>query len=115
MLELLELKEDDRILDIGCGSDWSTALLAQTAKSGFVTGVELVPELLDLARSNLEKYHFANIKLQDSWRGSRYSRADVRQNPGICRRRRTSFRTDPTAESRRYHGDSHPEQHGCDF
>jgi protein-L-isoaspartate(D-aspartate) O-methyltransferase len=64
MLELLELEESDRILDIGCGSGWSTALLAQTAKSGFVTGVELVPELLDLARSNLEKYQFANIKLQ---------------------------------------------------
>ena len=64
MLELLELEQSDRILDIGCGSGWSTALLAQTARSGFVTGVELVPELLDLARRNLEKYRFANTKLQ---------------------------------------------------
>ncbi|MBQ0747433.1 MAG: methyltransferase domain-containing protein [Marinobacter sp.] len=64
MLERLELEENDRILDIGCGSGWSTALLAQTARSGFVTGVELVPELLDLARRNLEKYRFANTKLQ---------------------------------------------------
>ncbi|WP_417544262.1 protein-L-isoaspartate O-methyltransferase family protein [Marinobacter sp.] len=64
MLELLGLGESDHILDIGCGSGWSTALLAQTAKSGFVTGVELVPELLELARSNLEKYQFANIKLE---------------------------------------------------
>ncbi|OEY67236.1 protein-L-isoaspartate(D-aspartate) O-methyltransferase [Marinobacter sp. X15-166B] len=64
MLELLELEESDRILDIGCGSGWSTALLAQTARSGFVTGVERVPGLLALARSNLEKYPFTNIKLQ---------------------------------------------------
>ncbi|WP_072797024.1 protein-L-isoaspartate O-methyltransferase [Marinobacter antarcticus] len=64
MLELLQLEESDRILDIGCGSGWSTALLAQTAKSGFVTGVERVPELLELARSNLKKYQFDNIELQ---------------------------------------------------
>ncbi|WP_144822007.1 protein-L-isoaspartate O-methyltransferase [Marinobacter piscensis] len=64
MLELLQLKENDRILDIGCGSGWSTALLAQVAKSGSVTGVELVPELLELARHNLDKYSFTNIRLE---------------------------------------------------
>jgi len=64
MLELLQLEESDRILDVGCGSGWSTALLAQTAKSGFVTGVELVPELLELARDNLEKYPLTNIRLE---------------------------------------------------
>ncbi|MEH6356346.1 MAG: protein-L-isoaspartate O-methyltransferase [Marinobacter sp.] len=64
VLELLELERSDHVLDIGCGSGWSTALLAQVVKTGSVTGVELVPELLELARSNLKKYHFANIKLQ---------------------------------------------------
>jgi protein-L-isoaspartate(D-aspartate) O-methyltransferase len=64
MLELLELKESDTVLDIGCGSGWTTALLARTAGSGFVTGVERIPQLLDLARSNLGKYRFDNIKLQ---------------------------------------------------
>ena len=64
MLEHLKLKASDNILDIGCGSGWSTALLAETVKSGFVTGVELVPELLEQARRNLEKYNFANVKLQ---------------------------------------------------
>lgn len=64
MLELLELKESDTVLDIGCGSGWTTALLARTAGSGFVTGIERIPQLLDLAQSNLKKYHFANIKLK---------------------------------------------------
>ncbi len=64
MLELLEIKESDCVLDIGCGSGWSTALLAQTARSGFVTRIEHVPELLDLACSNLKKYHFANVRFQ---------------------------------------------------
>lgn len=64
MLELLQLKEDDTVLDIGCGSGWSTALLAQSVKSGFVTALERIPKLLDFARSNLKKYNFHNIHLE---------------------------------------------------
>lgn len=64
MLELLELSEEDTVLDIGCGSGWTTALLAQAAKSGSVTAVERVPELLEFAGENLKKYHFKNIALQ---------------------------------------------------
>jgi len=64
MLELLELGEEDIILDIGCGSGWTTALLAQAAKRGTVTAVERVPELLEFAAANLKKYHFKNIALQ---------------------------------------------------
>jgi len=64
MLELLELREEDTVLDIGCGSGWTTALLAHAAKSGFVTGVERLPQLLDFARENLAKYDFSNIRLQ---------------------------------------------------
>jgi len=64
MLELLELGEEDIILDIGCGSGWTTALLARAAKRGTVTAVERVPELLEFAAANLKKYHFKNIALQ---------------------------------------------------
>ena len=64
MLELLELRRDDTVLDIGCGSGWTTALLAHAARSGFVTGVERIPQLLDFARENLAKYAFENIDLQ---------------------------------------------------
>ena len=64
MLELLELKEEDTVLDIGCGSGWTTALLAHAARSGFVTGLERIEHLLDFARENLEKYDFKNIRLE---------------------------------------------------
>jgi protein-L-isoaspartate(D-aspartate) O-methyltransferase len=64
MLELLELKEDDTVLDIGCGSGWTTALLAHAARSGFVTGIDRIPQLIDFARGNLAKYRFKNIRLQ---------------------------------------------------
>lgn len=64
MMELLELKEEDTVLDIGCGSGWTTALLAHAVRSGFVTGLERIEHLLDFARENLAKYDFKNIRLE---------------------------------------------------
>ncbi|MGB6019259.1 MAG: protein-L-isoaspartate(D-aspartate) O-methyltransferase [Sulfurimonadaceae bacterium] len=64
MLELLELQEEDTVLDIGCGSGWTTALLAHAVKSGSVTAIERIPQLLSLAQHNLSKYNFSNIRLE---------------------------------------------------
>ena len=64
MLELLELQEDDIVLDIGCGSGWTTALLAHAVKKGSVTALERLPQLLTLAQTNLNKYPFNNIRLE---------------------------------------------------
>lgn len=64
MLELLELKEDDKVLDIGCGSGWTTALLAHAVNKGSVTALERIPELLTLAKNNLSHYSFSNIRLE---------------------------------------------------
>ncbi|PHR56402.1 MAG: L-isoaspartyl protein carboxyl methyltransferase [Arcobacter sp.] len=61
MLELLELNKEDTALDIGCGSGWTTALLAYIVKD--VKALERVPSLLDLAKNNLKKYTFQNLHL----------------------------------------------------
>ncbi|MEE8587995.1 MAG: protein-L-isoaspartate O-methyltransferase [Sulfurimonadaceae bacterium] len=64
MLDLLELQEEDKVLDIGCGSGWTTALLAHAVKRGSVTALERIPQLLTLAKNNLGKYNFSNIRLE---------------------------------------------------
>jgi protein-L-isoaspartate(D-aspartate) O-methyltransferase len=56
MLDLLEVRRGDRVLDVGSGSGWTTALLAHlTGPAGSVVGVELVPELVAFGRANLAR------------------------------------------------------------
>jgi protein-L-isoaspartate(D-aspartate) O-methyltransferase len=56
MLRLLDVRTGDRVLDVGAGSGWSTALLAHlTGPTGAVVGVELEPELVEFGRDNLAR------------------------------------------------------------
>jgi len=48
MLELLHPEKGNRVLDVGAGSGWTTALLAYlVGEKGIVYGTEVVPELLN--------------------------------------------------------------------
>ncbi|MDP3093390.1 MAG: protein-L-isoaspartate O-methyltransferase [bacterium] len=71
MLELLQPEPGQKILDIGCGSGYTTALLARivggndtrykildTKYKSKVVGVEIIPELAKFARDNVAKYNF---------------------------------------------------------
>lgn len=59
MLELLEPKTDEKILDVGAGSGWVSALLAQVVgEKGKVLAIERIPELCEFGKQNLAKYNF---------------------------------------------------------
>ena len=54
MLTLLDPQPGDRVLDVGSGSGWTTALLAWlVGPSGSVVGVERIPDLVEAARQAL--------------------------------------------------------------
>ena len=61
MLELLQPGSDDRIMDLGSGSGWTTALLASVCEH--VDAVERQVNLLEFSKKNLSKYFFKNIDL----------------------------------------------------
>lgn len=61
MLELLQPNMNDRVLDIGSGSGWTTALLA--CVSEHVDAVERIEELVKFSKQNFTKYSFTNISV----------------------------------------------------
>lgn len=63
MLEKLQPEQGNKILEIGAGSGYMTALLAYIVGGGEVYSIEYVPELKDFAEENLKKYNFRNVKL----------------------------------------------------
>ncbi len=72
MFELLKPETGQKILDIGFGSGWTTALLAEiVGPQGKVFGIERVPELKDFGQKNLAKYNFSNVEFfcQDGSKG----------------------------------------------
>ena len=64
MLEKLNPRKGEKILDLGSGSGWTTALLAELVTSaGEVFGIEKIPELVKFGQKNLAKYNFKNAKI----------------------------------------------------
>ncbi|MEM3451095.1 MAG: protein-L-isoaspartate(D-aspartate) O-methyltransferase [Nitrososphaerales archaeon] len=67
MLEELDLKKGLKVLEIGAGSGYSAALMAEivqpnesNTKGGHVISIERVSELIDFARNNLERTGYSN-------------------------------------------------------
>jgi len=59
MTESIELKKTDRVLEIGTGSGYQTAILSMLAS--WVYTVERIPDLMESARKILTSYNYLNI------------------------------------------------------
>jgi len=64
LLQLAEIGKGDKVLEIGCGTGYATAILAQIAAS--VVAVESDPQLAAAARANLAALGCGNVQLQEA-------------------------------------------------
>lgn len=63
MLELLQPQLNDKILDVGSGSGWQTALLCELVGfKGKIFAIERIKELKELGENNIKKYNYKNVK-----------------------------------------------------
>jgi len=60
MTDLLQIEPDDVVLEIGTGSGYQAAVLAELARE--VCTIEIIPELGDSATERLERLGYTNIK-----------------------------------------------------
>ncbi len=64
MLEQLQPEVGQRVLEVGAGSGYVAALLAKVVgQTGHVFALEVLPELVDVARQHLARYHFSQLEL----------------------------------------------------
>ncbi|MDB5896375.1 MAG: protein-L-isoaspartate O-methyltransferase [Rhodoferax sp.] len=63
-LQDLHVQKHEKVLEVGTGSGYMAALLAYRAKQ--VLTLELLPELVALARANLQKAGFTNVEVRQA-------------------------------------------------
>ena len=61
MVQALELRGDEKVLELGTGSGYEAAILAELAQK--VVTVECIPELAKSARQVLDKLGYSNIEV----------------------------------------------------
>lgn len=66
-VEMLGLRPGDRVLDVGCGTGLSFALIQQRiGPRGELVGVDLSPHMLSIARQRVQAARWRNVSLIES-------------------------------------------------
>jgi protein-L-isoaspartate(D-aspartate) O-methyltransferase len=64
LLRLLDLQPGQRVLEIGSGSGWLAAVMGRlVGDDGYVTGLEIIPELAEQSRADLARLDIDNVSV----------------------------------------------------
>ena len=62
MTQLLNIKDNNKILEIGCGSGWQSAILSRLV-NGKIYSIERIPEIVEFARKNHHSADIQNVQI----------------------------------------------------
>lgn len=62
MTEMLNVKSNNKILEIGCGSGWQSAILSRLTQNK-IYSIERLPEIVDFAKKNHQKAAIQNVEI----------------------------------------------------
>lgn len=83
MLERLAVEEGDVVLEVGYGSGWQTALLAElVGEQGRVHAMEIVPELCSFGKENVAKYPALSARVSFSCNDASAGLPDIAKTAG---------------------------------
>lgn len=64
MTQALELKEGQKVLEVGAGSGWQAAIIGKiVGNKGKVITTEIIPELAEFAGNNIKKAKIRNVEV----------------------------------------------------
>jgi len=64
LVQALNLSPEDKVLDIGCGSGYSTALLAKLSSQVF--SVDIFPDFVEMTKQHLKKLSIDNVTIEEA-------------------------------------------------
>lgn len=62
MTHLLDVKSNSKVLEIGCGSGWQSAILSRLTNAK-IYSIERIPEIVEFARKNHHKAGIQNVEI----------------------------------------------------
>lgn len=63
MIEWLDVKAHQKVLEIGTGSGWQAGILSNLVSDGRVFSIERHAELVKFAKDNLDRCHIGNVEV----------------------------------------------------
>lgn len=69
MLQALEIKENQKILEVGTGSGYTAALISRINTKGKIYSIDIIPEVIEFAKNNLKNIENIELFCKDGKQG----------------------------------------------